>query len=92
MPGSLPPGAQGPTQNPTELTKPSNTVRVEFSASRFVLWLGALATLWFILSAIADSGNADIARAIAGLLVFGSVLALGPGAIGNAKGLVEGSA
>jgi hypothetical protein len=93
-----PPGTPGvgmlspsKTLDPKVQAKPSNSMRVEFTTGRFVLWIGALAILWLILSALADSGNADVARALAALIVFGALLALGPGAIGNAKGLVEGS-
>jgi hypothetical protein len=86
--GTLP---AGQTVDPKSQTKPSSAMRVDFSPDRFVLWIGALAILWLILSALADTGNADIARALAALIVFGALLALGPGAIGNAKGLIEGS-
>jgi len=87
--GSLPP-VQGPAESPSVVAAtPANRVRVEFTPGRFVAWIGALAILWLILSALADSGNADVARAVGGLIVFGSVLALGPGAIGNARGLVQ---
>jgi len=68
---------------------PANRVRVEFTPGRFVIWVGAVAILWLVLSVLSDSGNADVARAVAGLIVFGMVMALGPGAIGNARGLVQ---
>lgn len=81
----------GQTVNPQSQVKSSSAVRVDFTPGRFVLWLGALGILWLILSALADAGNADVARSLAALIIFGALLALGPGAIGNAKGLVEGS-
>jgi hypothetical protein len=81
----------GQTVDPKSQTQPSSSVRVDFTPGRFVLWLGALGILWLILSALADTGNADVARALAALIVFGALLALGPGAIGNAKGLVASS-
>lgn len=87
--GSLPP-VQGPAENPSVVAAtPASRVRVEFTPGKFAAWLGALAILWLVLSALADSGNADVARATGGLIVFGAVMALGPGAIGNAKGLVQ---
>lgn len=56
----------------------------------FLVWIGALTALWFILQALADSGNADIARGIAGLITFGAFWKLGPGALDNARKMVAG--
>ena len=90
--GMLPPGVAGPPENPVAVAAtPANRQRIDFTPGRFTLWMGALAILWLILAGLADSGNADAARALAALVVVGAVMALGPGAIGNAKGLVEGS-
>jgi hypothetical protein len=52
---------------------------------KFLMWLAALAALWLILTAAQDAGYPEFANGMAGLILFGSVLALGPKAITNAK-------
>lgn len=62
-----------------------------FTPGRFAVWAGAVGVLWFVLSALSDSGNGDLARAIAGMLAFGALIVLGPGAIQNAQMMFGGS-
>lgn len=52
---------------------------------QFLLWLAALAALWLILTAMQDAGYPQAANGLAGLILFGSILAMGPKAIDNAK-------
>ena len=86
--GMLPPTGSATGSGGLQAKLPPGTA---WSPQRFAVWSGALLVLWFILSALADSGNADIARGIAGLLVFGALVVLGPGAIQNAQMLFGGS-
>jgi hypothetical protein len=58
-----------------------------FDTKTFVWWLGALVVLWFILSVLEESGNRTAAYSIAGLLLVGSLMFLGPQAIKNAQAL-----
>jgi hypothetical protein len=53
----------------------------------FVLWLGAIALLWFVLTAAAESGLQKEAYAFAGLILAGAVLFMGPDAIKHAQQL-----
>jgi hypothetical protein len=53
-------------------------------------WLAALFLLWVILTALAEHGDPNahnIGRALAGLLLLGSLYYLGPGAMSNIKNL-----
>jgi hypothetical protein len=64
-------------------------------------WLGALFLLWVVLTALTEHGDPNaknIGRALAGLILLGALYYLGPdspsghpGAITNAKLLVQGS-
>lgn len=55
---------------------------------QFLIWLGALVVLWFILQALADAGFGREAYAFAGLISFGALLFLGPTAIKNMQNLI----
>lgn len=52
---------------------------------QFLIWIAALAALWLILTAAQDAGYPEFANGMAGLILFGSILALGPKAVTNAK-------
>lgn len=52
---------------------------------QFLIWIGALAALWLILTAMQDAGYPQIANGLAGLILFGAILAMGPKSITNAK-------
>jgi hypothetical protein len=56
---------------------------------QFLIFVGALAVLWFVLSALAEAGFASEAYAIAGLLLGGSLIFMGPQAIDNAQKLIQ---
>jgi hypothetical protein len=56
---------------------------------QFIIWIGALVVLWFILSALSEAGYAKEASAIGGLLVFGALMFMGPQAIQNAQALTQ---
>jgi len=53
----------------------------------FVVWLGAIAILWFVLTAAAESGFSNEAYAFAGLILVGAMLFMGPDAIKHAQQL-----
>lgn len=52
---------------------------------QFLIWIAALAALWLILTAAQDAGYPEFANGMAGLILFGSILAMGPKAVTNAK-------
>jgi hypothetical protein len=56
---------------------------------QFIIWLAALAALWFILTALAEAGYPNFAYAIAGLILTGALLKLGPHAFENARKLIK---
>ena len=68
-------GAQGPGVPPMADWK------------QFVVWIGAIAVLWFVLTAAAESGFQSEAYAFAGLILVGALLFMGPNAIKHAQQL-----
>lgn len=56
---------------------------------QFLIWIGALAVLWFLLNAIAEGGYPDAAHGLAGLLLVGALIFMGPTAITNAQSLTQ---
>jgi len=52
---------------------------------QFLIWIAALAALWLILTAAQDAGYPEFANGMAGLILLGAILAMGPHAIANAK-------
>lgn len=56
---------------------------------QFLIWLGALGVLWFLLNALADAGYPDAAHGLAALLLVGGLIAMGPTAIKNAQALTQ---
>lgn len=90
--GDLPIGTPTPPGTPRTPgeANPSAFETKPFDAKKFLAWLGALVVLWFVLTVMADSGEPAAAYSIAGLLMFGSLLFLGPKAIENAKAFAKG--
>lgn len=102
-PSIYPPGVVNPTDplpnitgtGPTTGGTVPGTVTVQEGTQPMLpaalKWLGALFLLWVILSALTehgDSNSKNIARALAGLILFGALYYLGPQAITNAKQLI----
>ena len=85
----LPPVQSNGQVDPPPVPSSATTERVAFSPKRMLAWLGAMVGLWFVLTALSDGGQAGIARSLAGLLLVGAIIALGPGAISNAQALVK---
>lgn len=56
---------------------------------QFLIWIGALTVLWFLLSAASEAGYGQLANSFAGLLVFGAALFMGPTAVTNAQALIQ---
>jgi hypothetical protein len=59
---------------------------------QFLVWLGALVVLWLMLTALAEAGFQREAYAVAGLLIFGALVVMGPTAIDNAQHLIKTTA
>ena len=56
---------------------------------QFLVFIGALVVLWFVLSAIDEAGYSQLANGFAGLIVAGALLFMGPTAITNAQALTQ---
>jgi hypothetical protein len=76
-PPSTPPG--GAPAGP-----PSNA-----GLKEFLIWLGALAVLWIILTVLDETGNTRAAYGLAALILGGALIYMGPKAITNAQHLFD---
>jgi hypothetical protein len=81
----LDPSAQAPAQGADSGAAAVNAA--SGFVKGFLVWLGALGVLWLFLTMLADSGNAQVAYALAGLILGGAVLYMGPQALKNAQTL-----
>jgi cell division septation protein DedD len=84
MPGATPPGGAPPTDNPA-----APSASQAFDTGKFLLWLGALAALWLILTALKEAGYPAFAHGMAALVLFGTALFAGPKAIENAQKIFQ---
>jgi hypothetical protein len=56
---------------------------------QFLIWIGALVVLWFILTAADEAGYGTYANGFAGVLVLGALMFMGKQAIANAQALTQ---
>lgn len=86
--GSLEPSTPSPPSTPSTPSGGAAPAPIA-EWQKFVVWLGAVAVLWLVLTLAAETGNQQFAYAFAALLLIGALFWLGPKAIDNAKALVK---
>jgi hypothetical protein len=84
MPGPIV-GGSGGSSGSGGSTAPDAPASQAFDTGKFLMWIGALAVLWLILTSVKEAGYPQFAYGMAGLILFGALLTLGPKAIENAQ-------
>lgn len=79
----------GPTPPGTPRTPGEANPNAFFDAKEFLIWMAALAALWFVLTMLADMGYGQLAHGIAALILGGALIFMGPKALENAQQLFK---
>lgn len=79
IPGNPPVGSTGPMPG----TAPGGDWK------QFLIWIAALGALWLILTVMQEAGYPSLSKGLAALVLFGSILAMGPDAFKNAQKLFD---